>query len=168
MQNELVILQNEEELLQIKSPIKGRVVNWNIRSNLINRPVEQGQSLMTIVPPDTQWEVELEMPERRLSHLVAAQRESDQPLKVTFGLRSNPGTEYEGEVLRVDRKLDVYSDDGNAALVRVAFPNESIIPELLRSETRVTAKVHCGTRSIGYVMFHELIETVQSTYLFWF
>ncbi len=168
LQNELKIRQEEQKLLEIRSPIDGRVVTWNIRSNLLNRPVELGQSLMTIVPPDTKWQIELEMPERRLMHLLKAQKESDEPLKVTFGLFSNPGTEYEGEILRIDRKLDVYSDEGNSALVRVVFPNESVDPELLRSETRVTAKVHCGTRSIGYVMFHELIETVQSSFMFWF
>lgn len=168
LQNELKIRLEEQELLEIRSPIDGVVVNWNIRSNLLNRPVELGKNLMTIVPPDTPWQIELEMPERRLTHLLKAQRDSDQPLKVTFGLVSNPGTEYEGEILRIDNKLDVYSDDGNSALVRVAFPNDSVDPELLRSETRVTAKVHCGTRSIGYVMFHELIETVQSSFMFWF
>ena len=168
LQNELRIRQQEQELLEIRSPIDGVVVNWNIRSNLLNRPVELGKNLMTIVPPDTPWQIELEMPERRLMHLLKAQKDSDKPLKVTFGLVSNPGTEYEGEVLRIDSKLDVYSDDGNSALVRVAFPNDSIDSELLRSETRVTAKIHCGTRSIGYVMFHELIETVQSSFMFWF
>lgn len=168
LQNELKIRQQEQELLEIRSPIDGVVVNWNIRSSLLNRPVELGKNLMTIVPPDTPWQIELEMPERRLMHLLKAQKGSDQPLKVTFGLVSNPGTEYEGEVLRIDSKLDVYSDDGNSALVRVAFPNDSIDSELLRSETRVTAKIQCGTRSIGYVMFHELIETVQSSFMFWF
>ena len=168
LQNELTIRQQEQKLLEIHSPIDGCVVNWNIRSNLLNRPVERGQNLMTIVPPDTPWQIELEMPERRLMHLLKAQKDSDEPLKVTFGLVSNPGTEYQGEVLRIDSKLDVYSDDGNSALVRVAFPNDSIDSELLRSETRVTAKIKCGTRSIGYVMFHELIETVQSSFMFWF
>jgi hypothetical protein len=168
LENELRIRQEEQTLLAIKSPIDGRVVNWNVRQNLLNRPVVRGQSLMTIVHPDTQWRIELEMPERRLIHLIRAMESHKQPLKVTFGLVSNPGTEYEGELISVDRKLDVYSDEGNTALARVAFPNQAIDPELLRAETRVTAKVHCGTRSIGYVMFHELFETVQSSLMFWF
>ena len=123
---------------------------------------------MTVVAPDTKWQIQLEMPEKRISHLLKAQRESDTPLKVTFGLVSNPGTEYVGELVDIDTKLDVYSDEGNAALVIVAFPNKDIDLDLLRAQTRVTAKVHCGTRSIGYVMFHELIETVQSSFMFWF
>ncbi|MFT7629277.1 MAG: hypothetical protein ACI87E_000275 [Mariniblastus sp.] len=158
----------EQQLLTITSPASGRVINWNARQNLMHRPVTRGQNLMTVVDPATQWLVELEMPERRLAHLIKAKRESDTPLKVTFGLVSNPGTEYEGILLDIDEKLDVYSDDGNTALIRVSFPNDKIDPELLRSETRVTAKVQCGTRSIGYVIFHEMFETIQSSLMFWF
>ena len=108
------------------------------------------------------------MPERRLAHLFRAVNDSDDALEVTFALVSSPGTEYTGSLISVDRKLDVYDDDGNAALVRVAFENADIADDLLLTETRVTAKVHCGDRSIGYVIFHELIETVQSKWMLWF
>ncbi|MFK7769388.1 MAG: efflux RND transporter periplasmic adaptor subunit [Mariniblastus sp.] len=168
LKEEEKIYLDQQALLDIRSPISGRVVNRNVRQNLMNRAIQRGQKLMTIVAPDTKWQLELEMPEKRISHLLKAQRESDAPLKVTFGLVSNPGIEYVGELVAVDTKLDVYSDEGNAALLTVAFPNEDIDLDLLLQETRVMAKVHCGTRSIGYVMFHELIETVQSSVMFWF
>ena len=168
LERELQIRQEEQQLLTLTSPSAGRVVNWNVKQNLTNRPVTRGQNLMTIVPPEAVWELELQMPERRLAHLFRAIKDDDEDLKVTFALVSNPGTEYTGKLISVDRKLDVYSDDGNAALVRVAFENAEIAQELLRTETRVTAKVHCGDRSIGYVIFHELIETVQSKWMLWF
>lgn len=168
LQRELQIREEEQQLLTVTSPSAGRVVNWNVKQNLTNRPVTRGQNLMTVVPPEAVWELELQMPERRLAHLFRATKDGDEDLKVTFGLVSNPGTEYTGKLISVDRKLDVYNDDGNAALVRVAFDNVDIAQELLRTETRVTAKVHCGERSIGYVIFHELIETVQSKWMLWF
>ena len=168
LQRELDIRVEEQQLLTVASPSAGRVVNWNVKQNLTNRPVTRGQNLMTVVPPEAVWELELEMPERRMAHLFRAINDSDDKLKVTFGLVSNPGTEYTGTLISVDRKLEVYSDDGNAALVRVAFENADIVQDLLRTETRVTAKVHCGERSIGYVIFHELIETVQSKWMLWF
>jgi len=165
--NELQLKIQEAQLLHITSPTDGQVVNWQVRQNLLRRPVLRGQNLMTIVDPNTRWQIELEMPERRLAHLIRAMQESDEPLKVTFGLVSHPGSQYEGRILRVDRQLDVHSDNGNTALVRVGFNNRDVDLELLRAGTRVTAKVDCGTRSIGYVMFHELIETIQSSVLFW-
>ena len=155
-------------LLNISSPVLGHVVNWQVRQNLRRRPVRKGQSLMTIVPPDTDWEVELEMPERRVAHLIKAQQKSNEPLKVTFTLASHPGRQFVGKIASIDRKLEVRSDEGNSVRVRVAFDKKAIDPDLLRTGTRITAQVHCGTRSIGYVWFHELFETVQSTWMLWF
>ncbi len=168
LQRELEIRLEERRLLTVTSPATGRVVNWNAKQNLMHRPVTRGQNLMTIVNPNTEWLIELEMPERRLGHLTEAMRISEQPLKVTFALLSNPGTEYTGVVLDIDEKLDVHSDEGNTALVRVQFPNEAIDPRLLRAETRVNAKVICGKRATGFVIFHEMIETVQSNIMFLF
>jgi biotin carboxyl carrier protein len=165
--NELTLKQEEQKLLRVVSPSAGQVVNWQVRQNLLRRPVLRGQNLMTIVDPETRWQIELEMPERRLAHLLTAMNQEQEPLMVTFGLVSHPGSEYEGRVLTIDRQLDVHSDEGNTALVRVGFANDDINPDLLRSGPRVTAKIQCGERSIGYVMFHELIETVQSSVLLW-
>jgi multidrug efflux pump subunit AcrA (membrane-fusion protein) len=168
LQKELAVQLEDRELLQVRAPIAGRVVNWQVRQNLLRRPVRFGNHLMTIVPPDTEWLIELEMPERRLAHLSRAMENSSEMLKVTFALVSWPGKEFEGELVSVDKKLDVYSDEGNAALVRVSFLNDEVPQELLRSGTRVTGKVQCGTRSIGFAMFYELIETAKSKWQFWF
>ena len=51
-------------------------------------------------------------------------------------------------------------------LLRVAIDKEQL-PEL-RSDTTVTARVQCGQRSVGYVVFHEVLETLQRKVLFWF
>ncbi len=168
LESRLQIKLAQASLLEIRAPARGRVVNWQVRQNLLHRPVSRGQNLMTLIDPDTQWQIELEMPERRVSHLLAAMRESEEPLKVNFTLVSHPGQEFNGKLLNVDQRLDVHSDEGNSALVRIAFDNTQVNPELLRSGTRVTAKVECGERPVGYVIFHELIETVQSSLLFWF
>jgi hypothetical protein len=166
--NELDLRLYQQTFLQVRSPAAGRVINWQARQNLLRRPVRQGQHLMTIVDPNTEWQLELRLPERRIAHLLRAMRDRDDALRVTFGLISHPGQEFEGKLLYVDHQLDVHADDGNTALVRVGFDNLAIPKELLRAGTRVTAKVHCGTRPIGYVYFHELIETVQSKWIMWF
>ena len=167
LRRRLEIKLTQAAQLEIRSPARGRVVNWQVRQNLLRRPVNRGQNLLTIVDPDTEWKIELEMPERRVSHLLQAQRLSSEQLEVTFALVSHPGTEFSGRLVSVDQKLEVHSDDGNSARLKIAFDNSQMAKDLLRSGTRVTAKVHCGERSIGYVVFHELIETVQSSLMFW-
>lgn len=123
---------------------------------------------MTIVAPDSKWLVEFEVPEKRVGHLIKAQAGSDQPITVTFTMASQPGNQYIGKVIEIQRRLDVRSDEGNSALVKVAFDSSQIDPELLRTGTRIRGKFNCGNRSFGAVWLHDVIETVQSSVLFWF
>lgn len=165
---ELDLRKHQRGLLEVRSPASGQVINWQARQNLLRRPVRQGQHLMTIVDPNTTWQIELRLPERRVAHLMRAMQESQQPLSAKFALMSHPGTEFLGQVLYIDQQLDVHADDGNTALVRVGFDNRSVPRDLLRAGTRVSAKIECGQRSVSYVFFHELIETVHTKWLLWF
>jgi hypothetical protein len=165
--NQLLVKQQELKLLQIMAPARGYVGNWQIRQNLLRRPVVKGHNLMTLIDPESPWELELEMPERRMSHLLQAAR-GEEPLRVTFALASHPGHEYQGTLLQIDRRLEVRGEEGNTALVRVAIDKSTLPAELLRSGTRVAAHVHCGKRSIGYVWFREVIESLHTAWLKWF
>ena len=168
LKNELQIKKNHESQLLVVSPVDGVVINWQVRQNLLMRPVKRGQNLMTVVDPAGGWQLELEIPERRMGHLLNRIAEADEPVQVEFSLVSHPGSAIEGSLEKVDQTLDVYSDDGNSAKAIVRFDNEQISPELLKSGTRIKAKLNCGTRSIGYVWFHELFESAQMAYKYWF
>jgi transcriptional regulator with GAF, ATPase, and Fis domain/multidrug efflux pump subunit AcrA (membrane-fusion protein) len=165
--NLLSLREMQREQLTVTSPIDGFVADWQLRRNLLGRPVDAGQKLMTVVAPETRWQLEVLVPERRMGHLLAAVQ--DQPsLPVSFALASNPGRQYTGTIERVDSTLDVYDDNGNCCRVLVAFDNASVPESLLRSGTRITAKIHCGNRSVGYVLFHELYESAKSSFMYWF
>ncbi len=165
---ELVLRQDDYRKLEIKSPIRGNVVNWQVRRSLLGRPVRSGQNLMTIVAPNSRWQLELLVPEKRMGHLLAAQNDSQEPLTVAFTLASNPGSQFRGRIVKIDPILDVHKDQENTARVLVDFSNEQIPEELLRAGTKATAKIECGTRSLGYVLLHEFYETVKTSVLFWF
>lgn len=165
IERELLLLRQKQDQLVIRSETPGQVVTWGVEELLLRRPVQTGRALMTIVDPTGDWELELNMPERRMGHVARAARDSQDPLRVTFVLSSHPGLEFEGRVTDIHRTAEVQGDEGNSVLIRVALDKQQL-PEL-RSDTTVTAKVHCGRRSIGYVVFHELLETVQSKILFW-
>ncbi len=168
LRRELAIKLQEAQNLEVRSPMNGRIVNWKVQDGLRNRPVNKGQSLMTIVAPDTTWSIELEIPERRLGHLIQYLDQNDEHPLVTFSLASHPGQEYTGHLTLVDLRLDVYSDEGNAARATIEFDNAQIHEALRRAGTRVNAQIHCGERSIGYVWFHEFFETVRSAWIYWF
>lgn len=165
---QLELKSGKAERLNVRAPATGHIFNWQLRENLLRRPVSRGQNLMTIVHPETPWEIELEFPERRVAHLLAAHREADSPLPVTFTLASHPGKEFVGALRSIDNRMDVRGDQGNVVLLRVGFDETQFPKDLLRSGTRVSAHVRVGQRSLGYVWFHELIETAHNTWLLWF
>ena len=60
--------------LDVKSPINGLVVTWDLQNRLIHRPVQRGQVLLRVANPDGPWQLELHMPENRIGHVVEFQR----------------------------------------------------------------------------------------------
>lgn len=163
--DELKLIRQKQARLTIRAERDGEVVTWQVEQQLLRRPVTQGQSLMTVVNPDGDWELELLLPERRLVHIDRAGEGSEQPLSVTFMLSSQPGVEYEGQIIEVERTAQVLGEEGNVVLVRVALESDRL--PSLRSDTTVTGKIHCGSRSLGYVWFCDLFESIQTHVLFW-
>jgi hypothetical protein len=161
----LTLVREKEKSLVIASPTTGQVATWQVRDLLLRRPVQRGQSLMTVIDPAGNWELELEVPERRMRHLADAELSSSEPLAVTFVLATHPEQRLSGTVTRIDRTAEMREKSGNSVLVRVAIDKHAL-PDL-RDGAKVTARIHCGVRPLGYVLFHDLIETVQEKVLFW-
>jgi multidrug efflux pump subunit AcrA (membrane-fusion protein) len=162
IEHELALVRRKQEQLTILAPVRGQVVTWKVRDLLLQRPVIRGQALLKLADPGGPWELELQLPERRLAHV---QRSSDKPLEVSFVLSSHPGQTFRGQVAEIDRVAEFREGEGNTVLVRVAVNKDELPP--LHDQTTVTAKLHCGRASLGYAWFCDLIETVESKVLFW-
>jgi len=151
--------------LEVKSPIDGIVVTWDLRNRLIHRPVQRGQVLMRVADPAGDWQLELRMPEQRMGHLMAAQRKaSDRPLEVSYILATEPGKTRYGTVQEIHRSAEVRGDEGNTVLVKVAIDQKDLADK--RPGATVTAQVHCGRRPLGYVLLRDVIAFIQSRILF--
>jgi multidrug efflux pump subunit AcrA (membrane-fusion protein) len=164
IERELALLHDKQRQLTVVANERGQVVTWKVRDLLLKRPVARGQGLMTLANPDGPWELELYLPERRLTHLQRAQRDAS-GVEATFILSSHPGQTFRGIVAEIEQTAEVRGDEGNTVLVRVAVDKETL-PQL-HDQTTVTAKLNCGRTSVGYAWFCDLIETVQSKVLFW-
>ncbi|WP_425615958.1 efflux RND transporter periplasmic adaptor subunit [Anatilimnocola sp. NA78] len=170
LERELALFRQKQQQLRIVAPAAGQVVTWKVEQQLLHRPVERGQALLSLADPKGPWELELYVPERRLKHLAAAQamksqQAARQPLEVTFTLASHPGQTFVGQVVEIEHTAQVRGDEGNTILVRVQV-DKSQLPEL-HDQVTVTGKLYCGERSLGFVWFCDLLETVQSQVLFW-
>lgn len=168
LKEQLALLKQQEAELAVRSPIPGEITTWNVRANLLSRPVQRGNRLLEIADLNGEWEVELHVPEDRMGYLMEAYRDPDlgTKLPVTFILATDPTTEYQGSVKQIAMTAEVHEEHGNS--VRLTLPvDKSRLPEL-RPGAGVRARVYCGQRSLGFVYLHDLWEFFYSRVLWRF
>ena len=178
LEKQLGHYEEKRSKLEVRSPIAGQVVTWNVKNLLRDRPLRRGETLMQIFDLRGAWHLEVEMPDKRMGHILQSQfEENEDELKVEFILESESNVTHVGKIKRVDASAEVRGDEGNTVLIEVEISDqvkEKLLAGLppgasLRPGATVRAKVDCGSRSVGYVLFHDLIAFIQSKILFrWF
>jgi multidrug efflux pump subunit AcrA (membrane-fusion protein) len=170
LESQLALEQEKAKDLQIVSPRDGRIVTWDLEILLAGRPVQRGQVLMQVADTEGPWQLELQIPEDRMGYLVRAQDEFDPDLPVTFILATEPGVEHRGKIKEVHYSAEVQGEKGNTVLAKVDIEGSADKAQFadLRPGAEVKAKVNCGRRSIGYILFHDLWAFVESRVLFRF
>lgn len=160
---QLALLRDQRKQLELRSPLTGRVLTWDLEQLLSDRPVQRGQSLLSVGNLEGPWVARLRVPDDRIGHVLEARGDTPQ-LSATFQLATNRGTEYRGEVRRIANRTESGLDD--RSFVRVVLDlNEAEISDL-RPGATILAKVHCGRRPAAYVLFHDFIETVRGWFQF--
>jgi multidrug resistance efflux pump len=92
----------------------------------------------------------------------------DDRLPASFMLYSDPASTYYGHVRDIDKNAEPRPEEGVTVLIRVAFDKGELQEEHLQQGTSLTAKVACGRRSLGYVLFHDLAAWVRKTWFRFF
>jgi multidrug efflux pump subunit AcrA (membrane-fusion protein) len=65
----------KQQELNVKSPIDGVIVTWDLRDRLTRRPVKPGDTLMRVADPTGPWQLELYVPDNHMGHVLARQQE---------------------------------------------------------------------------------------------
>lgn len=165
LSNQWQLLMAKKDKLQIISPIDGEITTWDPEKELLTRPVKPGEVLLSVADPSGDWQLELHMSEDRMGHITKAQHEFGDDLKVTYHLATEPGADYEGQVQEIHESAEVRGEEGNTVLVKVSIDKQKHA-DLLRPGANVKARVYCGSSSVGYWLFHDAIDFVESRILF--
>jgi multidrug efflux pump subunit AcrA (membrane-fusion protein) len=153
------ILQRQRRQLQISSPISGRVLTWRVTERLEARPVQRGQALMAVVDPEGPWQLELQVPDHHIGYVLAAQEQASSALGVSFVLATDPGTTYRGRIARV--AMATATNEQLHSTVRVTVDIDAQHIAQIRPNATVVARIECGSKRLGYVWLHDLIEVVR-------
>jgi multidrug efflux pump subunit AcrA (membrane-fusion protein) len=84
LEDQLSVLERLRSELTVKSPLAGTVLTWNTHELLDDRPVEQGQVLLTVADASGPWVLELHVPDSDAGHVLAGQRDRSENLPVTL------------------------------------------------------------------------------------
>ncbi|MGE3407543.1 MAG: efflux RND transporter periplasmic adaptor subunit [Pirellulales bacterium] len=164
LHREIQLLDGKIKQLQVRSPIDGEIVTWNITDTLMHRPLKRGEAVLSIVEPSGEWELEVRMPEDRMGHVAQARLNQADALRVSFVAAHQPDQVLTGRLIDAQRRAEVRGEEGNTVLLRVAIDKSQVRD--LRPGAEVTARVHCGRRALGYVWFHDVLGFIQSRILF--
>ena len=165
----LAILHDRAAELVVRSTIDGVVADFQIEQLLNNRVVQAGQLLFHVMEDQADWHLELQIEEKRMGHIQRARSRLEQDngstaLPVEYMLVTKLDETFEGSLGTIATIAEPHPELGN---VVEAF----VIPtELSRLPTRsigaeVRAKISCGERSLGYVLFGDVVEFVRK--YFW-
>jgi hypothetical protein len=164
-EEQLKLLLQKKEKLRVTSPIDGVVTTWDFDRELLSRPVKPGDALLTVANETGDWELELDMAEDRMGHVTLAQKDRGMSLPVTYHLATQPGSNYEGEIVDVHESAEVHGEEGSIVLVKVKIDKQQH-SDLLRPGANVKARVYCGRSSVGYWLFHDAIGFIESRVMF--
>ena len=166
LQRQLQIDQYKKSQLEIVAPTDGVVATFQLDQLLRGRPVNRGELLLELMQPDGPWRLEVQVPEHRLGHIERGFGVKEtRRLPVKYVLATNPDTTFEGELTEVATRSDVSAEAGTSVVeMHVAVDDADLPSKTIGAE--VTAKVETGERSLGYVLFGDVIEFLQR-HLWW-
>lgn len=156
-QRQIVVRRQAD--LQVKSPLAGQVITWDVQQLLATRPVLRGQVLLTVVNPEGPWELRLHVTEDDIGHVLAARRTGQRELPVTFVLATQPAIVHAGRVTDVSLATDAHEQFGIGVPVVATFDRDAALS--LHPGSAVVSNIHCGQRAAGYVLFHRVYEAVR-------
>ena len=121
-------LQSQLNSLVVRANIDGVVATWNLKETLIDRPIREGQLLMTLHESTSAWMFEAALPERDAQDFRTAMEKNDNLTVAT--LTNFPQTEVPVHFLRTSKpRIESAqpiqgSTASNSAMLRIRFEVE--------------------------------------------
>ncbi len=152
------VLGERIDSLHVKSPIDGIISTFQIKQLLQNRPVKRGEVLLEIKDDKQQWRLELDVQDHRMGHIIDAQKAlNTTELPVEFVLATDSEKTFNGVLGEMATRTNP-SEEKGAVVVFFASIDPEKLPRGPRIGAEVRAKINCGLKPLGYVLFGDVIE----------
>ena len=180
--NEQIEIINEQfDMMEVRSPLDGVITTWEVKKNMLGRPVEIGQELVTVADLNSDWELEVEVPDDDMAPILMAQdrlsrdvksgkKKAGSALSAYFVTATDPEHRYQGFVKRVGSSAELV-EQKHVVKVTVGFSDEVRKDYLARNQqlrpgAEVRARVDCGEARLAYVLLRDVVHFFYETVLF--
>jgi hypothetical protein len=139
------------------------VLTRDVDSLLASRPVERGQTLITVADTASGWDLVADVPQRQIGHVLEAQQtEHTENLTATLRLAGDVQQTYEGHVVQVSAAAPLEPEglENEAPPVKVRIALDGEAPPAARPGMTASVRIDCGRRSLGYVWLHDVGATL--------
>ena len=167
--------------MTVRAPLDGIITTWEIKKNLLGRPVEIGQELVSVAGTEGDWVLEVDVPDDDMGPVLAAQskledeikrgkKKPSESLRCYFVSATDPEHRYPGYVKRIGSKAETV-ETKHVVKVTVGFTDEVRKDFLKRNQelrpgAEVRARIDCGEARLAYVMLRDVIHVFYETVLF--
>lgn len=157
--------KRKEEKLTIRAQANGRIPNFQLRQLLEDRPVRQGDHLFDIMNDNGDWHMELLLQEKRMGHVLRAQREASAKnesieLPGRFTMATQPDAKFECHLTKVATRSTTDTELGTVFELNAVANEGQTLPEK-RIGAEVTVKIYCGQSTLFYWCFGDVVDTAQ-------
>ncbi len=164
-QQVLNLENREKEKLTIYAQADGRIPNFQLRQLLEDRPVRQGDHLFDIMNDNGAWQMELLLQEKRMGHILRAQREAAATnesieLPGRFTMATQPDAKFECHLTKVATRSTTDTELGTVFELNAVANEGQTLPEK-RIGAEVTVKIYCGQSTLFYWCFGDVVDTAQ-------
>jgi multidrug efflux pump subunit AcrA (membrane-fusion protein) len=180
-QEQIDIIQQQLDSMIVRAPLTGIVTTWQVKKELLGRPVEIGQELISIAATEGEWELEVEVPDDDMGPILEARnrlegaiKRGEKPpgskLQAYFVTATDPEHRYPGYVDRIASKAELV-EQKHVVKVTVKFSDEVRNDFLRRNQAlrpgaEVRARVDCGNARLAYVLLRDVVHVFYETVLF--
>ena len=128
--------------------------------------MEAGQHLFDLMDHKGAWHLEVQLPDKRMGHLMRAQAEVGKDgVEGEYALASAPETQHPCKLYLVSSRTSVHGESGTIVQLYIE-PTSDVPEEHKRIGAEVRVKLNCGTRSLGYKWFGDVVEFYHK-YTWW-
>ena len=164
LRDRIARLERRVAELTVTAPNDGVVATFQLEQKLMGRPVRRGEILMEVMDDSGDWRLELEVPEDRLGHIMQArQKLGRDDLRIEYVLATSAAEEYECRLSEIATRPASSAENTSIVEVYAAIKRDELPPNR-RIGSDVRAKIHCGKKSLGYVLFGDVIEFFQKQF----